>query len=100
MTAPSKFAHIVYRTHRFSEMIDWYTRVFEARLRYRDERFAFLSYDDEHHRMAFVTSGRLHPASRSRAPPSRACTTSPTPGRTSTNCSIRTGASPAWGFDP
>jgi hypothetical protein len=30
MTDPSKFAHIVYRTHRFDEMIDWYTRVFEA----------------------------------------------------------------------
>ena len=57
MTAPSKFAHIVYRTHRFEEMIDWYTRVFEAVTRYRDERFAFLSYDDEHHRMALVNLG-------------------------------------------
>jgi catechol 2,3-dioxygenase-like lactoylglutathione lyase family enzyme len=57
MTAPSKFAHIVYRTHRYDEMIDWYTRVFEATMRYRDERFAFLSYDDEHHRMAFVNLG-------------------------------------------
>ena len=57
MTAPSKFAHIVYKTHRFGEMIDWYTRVFEASARYRDERFAFLSYDDEHHRMAFVNLG-------------------------------------------
>lgn len=57
MTAPSKFAHIVYRTHRFEEMIEWYTRVFEAQLRYRNERFAFLSYDDEHHRVAFVNLG-------------------------------------------
>jgi catechol 2,3-dioxygenase-like lactoylglutathione lyase family enzyme len=57
MTAPSKFAHIVYRTHRFDEMIDWYARVFEANIRYRDERFAFLSYDDEHHRVAFVNLG-------------------------------------------
>jgi catechol 2,3-dioxygenase-like lactoylglutathione lyase family enzyme len=57
MTAPSKFAHIVYRTHRFDEMIDWYSRVFEANIRYRDGRFAFLSYDDEHHRVAFVNLG-------------------------------------------
>lgn len=57
MTAPSKFAHVVYRTHRFEEMIDWYTRVFEATVRYRDNSFAFLSYDDEHHRMALVNLG-------------------------------------------
>jgi len=66
MTAPSKFAHIVYRTHRFEEMIDWYTRVFEAITRYRDERFAFLSYDDEHHRMAIVNLGPA-PANQSKA---------------------------------
>lgn len=57
MTAPSKFAHVVYQTHRFEEMIDWYTRVFEASVRHRDERLAFLSYDDEHHRMAFLNLG-------------------------------------------
>jgi len=57
MTAPSKFAHIVYRTHRFAQMIDWYTRVFEASVRYRDEHLAFLSYDGEHHRMAFIDLG-------------------------------------------
>lgn len=66
MTAPSKFAHIVYRTHRYQEMIDWYTRVFEATMRYRDERFAFLSYDDEHHRMALVNLGAA-PANQSKA---------------------------------
>jgi len=59
MTAPSKFAHIVYRTHRFDEMIDWYTRVFEAEIRYRDEHYAFISYDDEHHRVAFINLGPL-----------------------------------------
>ena len=57
MAAPSKFAHVVYQTHRFEEMINWYTRVFEASVRHRDDRLAFLSYDDEHHRMAFVNLG-------------------------------------------
>jgi hypothetical protein len=38
-------------------MIDWYTRVFEASVRRQDDRLAFLSYDDEHHRMAFVNLG-------------------------------------------
>ncbi len=59
MTAPTKFAHVVYNTYRFDEMIDWYLNVFEARVQHRDERLAFLTYDDEHHRFAFANLGPL-----------------------------------------
>ena len=59
MTAPSKFAHVVYNTHRYEEMIEWYGRVFEARIQHRDERLAFMTYDDEHHRFAFANLGPL-----------------------------------------
>ena len=59
MTAPSKFAHVVYNTHRYDEMIDWYTKVFDAHVQHRDERLAFLTYDDEHHRFAFANLGPL-----------------------------------------
>jgi catechol 2,3-dioxygenase-like lactoylglutathione lyase family enzyme len=58
MAAPSKFAHVVYQTHRYDEMVAWYLRVFEATVRHKDEKLAFISYDDEHHRMAFVNLGR------------------------------------------
>jgi catechol-2,3-dioxygenase len=57
MVAPSKFAHVVYNTHRYEEMIAWYVRVFEARIQHRDDKLAFLSYDDEHHRFAFANLG-------------------------------------------
>ena len=43
MAAPSKFAHVVYNTHRYEEMIDWYLQVFEARVQHRDERLAFIT---------------------------------------------------------
>ncbi|MGB5760906.1 MAG: VOC family protein [Acidimicrobiales bacterium] len=59
MTAPTKFAHVVYNTHRYQEMIDWYTMVFEAKIQHRDERLAFLTYDDEHHRFAFANLGPM-----------------------------------------
>lgn len=59
MTAPSKFAHVVYNTHRYDEMIEWYTKVFEARVQHRDDRLAFLTYDDEHHRFAFANLGPM-----------------------------------------
>lgn len=59
MTAPSKFAHIVYNTNRYDEMVDWYARVFEARIQHRDDRLTFMTYDDEHHRFAFANLGPL-----------------------------------------
>lgn len=57
MAPPTKFAHVVFNTHRYGEMIDWYARVFEARVQHRGEKLAFLTYDEEHHRFAFVDLG-------------------------------------------
>jgi catechol 2,3-dioxygenase-like lactoylglutathione lyase family enzyme len=55
--APSKFAHVVYKTRKFEVMIDWYLKVFNARVQHRDDHLAFLTYDDEHHRFAFLNLG-------------------------------------------
>lgn len=55
--APSKFAHVVYRTHKLTEMVDWYMRVFNAKVVHRDDNLAFLTYDGEHHRFAFINIG-------------------------------------------
>lgn len=62
MARPSKFAHIVYRTRRFEEMVGWYQKVFEAKVQYGNPVLAFLTYDDEHHRFAFVNLAVLDPA--------------------------------------
>ena len=59
MTAPTKFAHVVYNTHRYREMIDWYATVFEATVQHGDDRLTFMTYDDEHHRFAFANLGPL-----------------------------------------
>ncbi len=50
MAKPSKLAHVVYMTRRYEEMLAWYKTVFEARVQYENPAFAFLTYDDEHHR--------------------------------------------------
>ena len=63
MARPSKFAHVVYSTRRFEEMIDWYESVFEAKVVYQNPVFAFLTYDDEHHRFAFANLSVLLPDS-------------------------------------
>ena len=61
MAQPKKFAHVVYRTRRFAEMIDWYQKVFQAKIQYQNELLAFLTYDEEHHRVAFINLSQVNP---------------------------------------
>ena len=58
---PSKFVHVVYRTRRFEEMLAWYKTVFGAKVQYKDPAIAFLTYDEEHHRFAFVNMDLIDP---------------------------------------
>jgi len=58
---PQKFAHVVYRTRQFREMLDWYRAVFAATVEYQNPALAFLSYDDEHHRFALANLDTLRP---------------------------------------
>ena len=58
---PARFVHVVYRTRRFQEMIAWYENVFDAKVRHRNPVLAFLSYDDEHHRIALIDMAVVQP---------------------------------------
>lgn len=59
---PAKFVHVVYRTRRFAQMLQWYRAVFGARTQFENPALAFLTFDDEHHRFAFANLDVLHPA--------------------------------------
>jgi catechol-2,3-dioxygenase len=59
MTSPIKLSHIVLQTNRRREMIDWYCTVLGAEILYEADRISFISYDDEHHRVAFLDPGPL-----------------------------------------
>ncbi|CAN9176739.1 unnamed protein product [Alternaria alternata] len=50
----SKLAHVVLRTNDFQNMVRYYTDFLGARVQYENEFLAFLTYDDEHHRIALV----------------------------------------------
>ena len=58
---PQKFVHVVYRTRRFEQMLRWYSAVFDANVQHQNPALAFLTYDDEHHRFAFVNLAVLQP---------------------------------------
>ena len=61
MAKPAKFAHVVYQTRRFEQMVDWYQKVFEATVVYQNPALAFLTYDEEHHRFAFINMAAFKP---------------------------------------
>ena len=51
---PSKLAHCVIRTRKFDEMLPWYQKVLNATPTHRGKHVAFLTWDEEHHRLALV----------------------------------------------
>jgi catechol 2,3-dioxygenase-like lactoylglutathione lyase family enzyme len=52
--APIRFAHAVLQTNQLSRMLEWYRTVLEADVQFANEWIAFITYDEEHHRLAFV----------------------------------------------
>lgn len=57
--APDFVAHWVVKTARRDEMIDWYGKVFGARIVHTDRDLTFLTWDHEHHRLALIEVPRV-----------------------------------------
>lgn len=56
---PSKLAHYVIRARRWSEMLAWYRTVFCLDTSFEAPVIAFLTYDEEHHRIALLNTAHL-----------------------------------------
>ena len=56
---PSKLAHLVFQTNRLPAMRDWYCAVLDGHVIYENPQLCFVTYDDEHHRVAFIDFGPL-----------------------------------------
>lgn len=59
--APSRLAHVVFRTNQMQKMIDWYRAVLKAEVVHADPKIAFLTYDEEHHRIALIAAEQYAP---------------------------------------
>lgn len=57
--SPAKLAHLVLRTPRYDEMMAWYIKVLDGSLAFASPIISFMTYDDEHHRVAFVNMPQL-----------------------------------------
>lgn len=52
---PTYISHVGIRARNYEEMLRWYAKVFGAEVRHQNEFLAFMSFDDEHHRMVIFT---------------------------------------------
>jgi catechol-2,3-dioxygenase len=57
MASPAKLAHVVLRTGQMKAMLDWYVLVLDGRVAHEGEYLSFMTYDEEHHRVAFAVTG-------------------------------------------
>ena len=48
---PAYISHYGIRAKKLGEMIEWYAQVFQAKVQHQNEFLAFMTYDDEHHRL-------------------------------------------------
>lgn len=55
VVSPSKLAHVVLRTANFEEMVDFYKKFLGATAVYENPFLSFLTYDEEHHRVAIAS---------------------------------------------
>lgn len=65
--SPVKLAHLVLKTRDKRRLMDWYATVLAARNVFENGFIGFLTYDDEHHRVAVIEDATLEP------PAPRAC---------------------------
>lgn len=52
--SPAKLAHVVLRVRDLPRMRDWYKTVLQADVTQETDVLSFITYDDEHHRIALV----------------------------------------------
>ncbi len=54
MSSTPKFAHVVFQTSQLQEMRDWYCTLLDAHVVHEGNGLCFITFDDEHHRIAFI----------------------------------------------
>jgi len=56
---PVKLAHVVLRTRNYDALLAWWKLVLNAEVRHGNDFITFLSFDEEHHRIAIVKMPHL-----------------------------------------
>ncbi|WP_313806702.1 VOC family protein [Sphingobium sp.] len=62
-----RLTHIVLQTEDIPRLRDWYNHVLDAHVVYEDDNICFITYDHEHHRIAFINNGLIRKLSGAEA---------------------------------
>ena len=54
MVSPSKLSHVVFQSNDPYQLADWYATLLDARINFKSAFITTITYDEEHHRMAFM----------------------------------------------
>lgn len=63
---PTQIAHVVLRTSRPGDLVEWWSTLLGAEVRFADDLLTFLGYDEEHHRLAVLADPGLDAFGRGR----------------------------------
>ena len=58
---PAYISHYGIRARRYQEMIRWYKTVFRAKVQHENEFLAFMTFDEEHHRLVIFEDAATVP---------------------------------------
>ncbi|KAL3464608.1 Glyoxalase/Bleomycin resistance protein/Dihydroxybiphenyl dioxygenase [Aspergillus heterothallicus] len=64
---PHSLAHVVFRTSNLPKMLDFWESFLGAECVFKSDAIAFLRYDEEHHRIAFIQEDSAGPRSATAA---------------------------------
>ena len=59
MPRPKVLSHVVFRTSRLDEMVEWYLATTHCRIAFRSPKACFITFDEEHHRIGFLWEPNL-----------------------------------------
>lgn len=59
MVKPNKLAHVVFRSANFNAMRQFYLTFLGATVSHEDQNICFMTYDEEHHRLALINMPHL-----------------------------------------
>jgi catechol 2,3-dioxygenase-like lactoylglutathione lyase family enzyme len=63
MASPVKMSHYVLQTNQIPALRDWYLAVLGGEIVHENNNLCFITYDEEHHRLALLNYGPLEPRS-------------------------------------
>lgn len=57
--SPAKLAHFVLRSRKYRKSVQWWMGLLGAHIQFENPLITFLTYDEEHHRLAVINASNL-----------------------------------------